>query len=156
MYRERGLGGSKATEVVGHAADRKQRINDALDKQLERSSPSTSRAINGKDKPLIMGGKQPPSDLRDSRSASASASLTKNNCSDGTEVITAYVNGGDHACACVTHKPARSQLLSMSSQTSSDTVNGNCLGWAATKEENIGNIGNIGSSKTRKYRRKYR
>ncbi|CAN6579599.1 unnamed protein product [Malus baccata var. baccata] len=55
MYRERGLGGSKATEVVGPAADRKQRINDALDKQLERSSPSTSRAINGKDKPLIMG-----------------------------------------------------------------------------------------------------
>ncbi|CAN6579598.1 unnamed protein product [Malus baccata var. baccata] len=80
MYRERGLGGSKATEVVGPAADRKQRINDALDKQLERSSPSTSRAINGKDKPLIMGGKQPPSDRRDSRSASAS--LTKNNCSD--------------------------------------------------------------------------
>ncbi|XP_070679510.1 putative casein kinase II subunit beta-4 isoform X13 [Malus domestica] len=55
MHRERGLGGSKATEVVGPAADRKQRINDALDKQLERSSPSTSRAINGKDKPLIMG-----------------------------------------------------------------------------------------------------
>ncbi|KAM2285339.1 hypothetical protein ACFX1S_037948 [Malus domestica] len=80
MYRERGLGGSKATEVVGPSADRKQRINDALDKQLERSSPSTSRAINGKDKPLIMGGKQPPSDHRDSRSASAS--LTKNNCSD--------------------------------------------------------------------------
>ncbi|CAN6579597.1 unnamed protein product [Malus baccata var. baccata] len=83
MYRERGLGGSKATEVVGPAADRKQRINDALDKQLERSSPSTSRAINGKDKPLIMGGKQPPSDRRDSRSASAS--LTKNNCSDESE-----------------------------------------------------------------------
>ncbi|XP_008373632.1 casein kinase II subunit beta-1-like isoform X5 [Malus domestica] len=80
MHRERGLGGSKATEVVGPAADRKQRINDALDKQLERSSPSTSRAINGKDKPLIMGGKQLPSDHRDSRSASAS--LTKNNCSD--------------------------------------------------------------------------
>ncbi|KAM1787524.1 hypothetical protein ACFX11_037913 [Malus domestica] len=80
MYRERGLGGSKPTEVVGPAADRKQRINDALDKQLEQSSPSTSRAINGKDKPLIMGGKQPPSDHRDSRSASAS--LTKNNCSD--------------------------------------------------------------------------
>ncbi|XP_009371849.2 casein kinase II subunit beta-1 isoform X2 [Pyrus x bretschneideri] len=80
MYRERGLGGSKATEVVGPAADRKQRINDALDKQLERSSPSTSRAMNGKDKPLIMGGKQPPSDHRNSRSASAS--LTKNNCSD--------------------------------------------------------------------------
>ncbi|XP_070679507.1 casein kinase II subunit beta-1-like isoform X8 [Malus domestica] len=83
MHRERGLGGSKATEVVGPAADRKQRINDALDKQLERSSPSTSRAINGKDKPLIMGGKQLPSDHRDSRSASAS--LTKNNCSDESE-----------------------------------------------------------------------
>ncbi|XP_050379246.1 putative casein kinase II subunit beta-4 isoform X2 [Argentina anserina] len=47
MYRERGLGGSKMTEVG--AVDRK-RINEALDKQLERSSPSTSRAaINGKD-----------------------------------------------------------------------------------------------------------
>lgn len=79
MYRERGVGGSKVTEV-GPAVDRK-RINDALDKQLERSSPSTSRAINGKDKPLIMGGKQPPSDHRDSRSASAS--LAKTNCSDG-------------------------------------------------------------------------
>lgn len=79
MYRERGVGGSKTTEV-GPAVDRK-RINDALDKQLERSSPSTSRAINGKDKPLIMGGKQPPSDHRDSRSAAAS--LAKTNCSDG-------------------------------------------------------------------------
>ncbi|CAB4279371.1 unnamed protein product [Prunus armeniaca] len=78
MYRERGVGGSKTTEV-GPAVDRK-RINDALDKQLERSSPSTSRAINGKDKPLIMGGKQPPSDHRDSRSAAAS--LAKTNCSD--------------------------------------------------------------------------
>ncbi|XP_065878201.1 casein kinase II subunit beta-1-like isoform X2 [Euphorbia lathyris] len=44
MYRDRGLGGSKME--VG--PDRK-RINDALDKHLERSSPSTSRAINGKD-----------------------------------------------------------------------------------------------------------
>jgi hypothetical protein len=78
MYRERGSGGSKMTEVG--PVDRK-RINDALDKQLERSSPSTSRAaINGKDKPLIMGGKG-PSDHRDSRSASAS--LSKTNCSDG-------------------------------------------------------------------------
>ncbi|KAM1050249.1 hypothetical protein ACFX13_032753 [Malus domestica] len=80
MYRERGVVGSKAAEVLGPSVDRKQRINDALDKQLERSSPSTSRGINGKDKPLIMAGKQPPSDHRDSRSASAS--LTKTNCSD--------------------------------------------------------------------------
>ncbi|KAB2622797.1 casein kinase II subunit beta-like [Pyrus ussuriensis x Pyrus communis] len=78
MYRERGVVGSKTAEVLGPAVDRKQRINDVLDKQLERFSPSTSRAINGKDKPLIMGGKQPPSDHKDSRSAS----LTKTNCSD--------------------------------------------------------------------------
>ncbi|XP_038990519.1 casein kinase II subunit beta-1-like isoform X3 [Hibiscus syriacus] len=45
MYRERAAGGSKGE--VG-SVDRK-RINEALDKQLERSSPSTSRAINGKD-----------------------------------------------------------------------------------------------------------
>ncbi|TQE08132.1 hypothetical protein C1H46_006258 [Malus baccata] len=92
MYREQGLGGSKATEVVGHAANPKQRINDVLDKQLERSSPSTSRAINDKDKPLIMGGKQPPSNLRDSRPASASASLTKNNCSDGLKFLSFFLS----------------------------------------------------------------
>lgn len=44
MYRERGIGGSKSEVVVGQI-DRK-RINDALDKQLERSSPSTSRGRN--------------------------------------------------------------------------------------------------------------
>lgn len=43
MYREQGGVGSKA-EVA--SVDRK-RINDVLDKQLERSSPSTSRTING-------------------------------------------------------------------------------------------------------------
>ncbi|GLT91165.1 hypothetical protein SLE2022_090660 [Rubroshorea leprosula] len=74
-HRERGVGGSKAE--VG-TVDRK-RINEALDKQLERSSPSTSRAINGKDKSVhsILAGKLPP-DHRDSRSAS----LPKANASD--------------------------------------------------------------------------
>ncbi|GKV10760.1 hypothetical protein SLEP1_g22080 [Rubroshorea leprosula] len=74
-HRERGVGGSKAE--VG-TVDRK-RINEALDKQLERSSPSTSRAINGKDKSVhsILTGKLPP-DHRDSRSAS----LPKANASD--------------------------------------------------------------------------
>lgn len=62
MYRERGGGGgggggSKAAEMGHVVADRK-RINEALDKHLERSSPSTSattttvttaRALNGKD-----------------------------------------------------------------------------------------------------------
>ncbi|GKU95658.1 hypothetical protein SLEP1_g8989 [Rubroshorea leprosula] len=75
-HRERGLGGSKME--VG-SVDRK-RINEALDKQLERSSPSTSRAINGKDNKSahsILMGKHPP-DHRDSRSAS----LAKANASD--------------------------------------------------------------------------
>ncbi|GMJ12440.1 casein kinase II beta chain 1 [Hibiscus trionum] len=65
MYRgERGIGGSKGE--LG-AVDRK-RINEALDKQLERSSPSTSRVINGKDKSAryLLTGKH----LRDSRSVS--------------------------------------------------------------------------------------
>ncbi|CAJ2645912.1 unnamed protein product [Trifolium pratense] len=46
MYRERVSVGSKADVA---SVDRK-RINDVLDKQLERSSPSTSRTINGKDR----------------------------------------------------------------------------------------------------------
>lgn len=78
MYRERGVGGPKPE--VG-PVDRK-RINEALDKQLERSSPSTSRSagINGRDSKqaqAVLMGKTPP-DQRDSRSAS----LSKTNCSD--------------------------------------------------------------------------
>lgn len=77
MYRERGAGGSKSEVVVG-PVDRK-RINDALDKQLERSSPSTSRTtINGKDMSVLLG-KHPADHQRDSRSAS----LSKNHASDG-------------------------------------------------------------------------
>ncbi|KAI7994255.1 Casein kinase II subunit beta-1 [Camellia lanceoleosa] len=69
MYRERGGGGSRSE--MGHV-DRK-RINDALDKHLERSSPSTSRALNGKDKDRLVAqslltGAKPPADHRDSRS----------------------------------------------------------------------------------------
>lgn len=79
MYKDRG---SKAD--MG-AVDRK-RINDALDKHLERSSPSTSKGLNGKDKDRLSAqsiinstsGKQ-PSDQRDSRAIS----LSKNRCSDG-------------------------------------------------------------------------
>lgn len=78
MYRERGIGGSK-TEV--EPVDRK-RINDALDKHLERSSPSTSRAINGKDfsSQSFLMGKQPP-DLKDP--------LSKNNVPDGISLLLA-------------------------------------------------------------------
>ena len=83
MYRgERAAGGFKGE--VG-SVDRK-RINEALDKQLERSSPSASRAINGKDKSAhsLLIGKHPPDHHRDSRSVS----LPKANASDGIDIIT--------------------------------------------------------------------
>ncbi|KAF5935757.1 hypothetical protein HYC85_026886 [Camellia sinensis] len=64
MYRDRGGGGSRSE--MG-PVDRK-RINDALDKHLERSSPSTSRSFNAKDKDRLSA--QPTPDHRDSRSAS--------------------------------------------------------------------------------------
>ncbi|KAK8267886.1 hypothetical protein V6Z11_D11G030100 [Gossypium hirsutum] len=80
MYRgERAAGGSKGE--LG-SVDRK-RINEALDKQLERSSPSTSRATNGKDKSAhsLLVGKHPPDHHRDSRSTS----LPKANASHVTD-----------------------------------------------------------------------
>lgn len=87
MYRERG-GGSSKSEIVGGPLDRK-RINDALDKHLEKSSPSTSRALSSKDKerlsvPSTSAGKS-QLDHRDSRSAAAS--LSKNKCSDGLSFL---------------------------------------------------------------------
>lgn len=80
MHRERG-GGSSKSEMVG-SLDRK-RINDALDKHLEKSSPSTSKGLNIKDKdrlsvPSTSAGKTPP-DHRETRSAS----LSKGKCTDG-------------------------------------------------------------------------
>ncbi|GFZ02045.1 casein kinase II beta chain 2 [Actinidia rufa] len=78
MYRERrGGGGGGGSRLEMGNVDRK-RINDALDKHLERSSPSTSRAFNGKDKQSIFTGAKPPPDHRDSRSAS----LAENKRSD--------------------------------------------------------------------------
>ncbi|XP_048323452.2 agamous-like MADS-box protein AGL28 [Ziziphus jujuba] len=88
MYRDRG-GGSSKLEMVGGPLDLK-RINDALDKHLEKSSPSTSRALSSKDKetffiPSTSTGKS-QLDHCDSRSAAAAAvSLCKNKCSDGLE-----------------------------------------------------------------------
>ncbi|KAJ0053693.1 hypothetical protein Pint_00052 [Pistacia integerrima] len=84
MYRDRG-GGAKS-EIVGGSLDRK-RINDALDKHLEKSSPSTSRALSSKDKdrlsvPSTSTGKS-QLDHRDSRSAS----IAKNKCSDGIRLL---------------------------------------------------------------------
>lgn len=85
MYRDRGGGGgSSRSEFVAGPLDRK-RINDALDKHLEKSSPSTSRGgLNSKDKekrsvPSTSTGKSQQLDPRDSRSTS----LSKNKCSEG-------------------------------------------------------------------------
>ncbi|XP_042955506.1 putative casein kinase II subunit beta-4 isoform X1 [Carya illinoinensis] len=84
MYRDRGGGGgSSRSEIVAGPLDRK-RINDALDKHLEKSSPSTSRGgLNSKDKeklsvPSTSTGKSQQLDPRDSRPTS----LSKNKCSD--------------------------------------------------------------------------
>ena len=84
MHRDRpafGGVGTGASKLDVTPIDRK-RINEALDKQLERSSPSTSRTvINGKDNkpsaPQSVLMTKPPSDQRDSHSAS----LSKTNCS---------------------------------------------------------------------------
>ncbi|KAK8693381.1 hypothetical protein V6N13_070965 [Hibiscus sabdariffa] len=85
MYsqRDRG-GGSSKSELVGGPLDRK-RLNDALDKHLEKSSPSTSRGFDRKDKERS----SVPStsivksqlDHRDSRSAA----LSKAKCDEESE-----------------------------------------------------------------------
>ncbi|CAN6486773.1 unnamed protein product [Victoria cruziana] len=87
MYKERSVGSeartgaSKSDLTLRDPLDRK-RINDALDKHLERSSPSTSKAgVNGsKDRiaiPSTSSGKM-NTDHKDGRSGS----LSKNKCSD--------------------------------------------------------------------------
>ncbi|XP_057518820.1 casein kinase II subunit beta-1-like [Amaranthus tricolor] len=91
MYNNRG-----SKSEMG-AVDRK-RINEALDKHLERSSPSTSKGLNGKDKDRLTiisasSGKQ-PSNQRDSRPVS----LSNNRCSDDeseTDSEESDVSGSD-------------------------------------------------------------
>ena len=81
MYRDRGGSaiGSSRTELVGGTLDRK-RINDALDKHLEKSSPSTSRGLISKDKERLSVHPNSADKLQlDSRMASHS----KDKCSDG-------------------------------------------------------------------------
>ncbi|GAB4861999.1 Putative casein kinase II subunit beta-4 [Ancistrocladus abbreviatus] len=78
-----GGGGSLKSEIG--ALDRK-RVNDALDKHLEKTSPSASRGLNPKDKDGRLSGPststgRAASDHRDSRSGAAA--LSKNSkCSD--------------------------------------------------------------------------
>uniref|UniRef100_M1A9X3 Casein kinase II subunit beta n=1 Tax=Solanum tuberosum TaxID=4113 RepID=M1A9X3_SOLTU len=60
MYRDRGGGGgggggSSKSEMIGGPLDRK-RINDALDKHLEKLSPSTSRSLKDKAVPSTSTG----------------------------------------------------------------------------------------------------
>ena len=98
MYKDRGGfgGGSSRSDIVGGPLDRK-RINDALDKHLEKSSPSTSRGLNNssKDKerlsvPSTSTGKSlqhHQQQLDHHRADSRSASLSKNKCSDGTSAF---------------------------------------------------------------------
>ncbi|GAB4844263.1 Putative casein kinase II subunit beta-4 [Ancistrocladus abbreviatus] len=94
MYKERGGassagggagGGGSSKSEIG-ALDRKLRVNDALDKHLEKTSPSTSRGFNPKEKDSRLSGPststgRTTSDHRDSRSG-VSALSKNNNCSD--------------------------------------------------------------------------
>ncbi|CAL5398174.1 unnamed protein product [Camellia sinensis] len=116
MYRDRGGGGgggggSSKSEIVGEPLDRK-RINDALDKQLQKSSPSASRGLNSsnKDKDRVslpststaagsavaVAGKLQPLDGRDTRPSSTPSA--KNKCSDEeseTDTEESDVSGSD-------------------------------------------------------------
>ncbi|KAK4260308.1 hypothetical protein QN277_003445 [Acacia crassicarpa] len=94
MYRvEGGVVGSKSE--VG-SVDRK-RINDVLDKQLERSSPSTSRAIRAKDRSSeqLLFPSKPPSDPRDSRAASISKNSNPSHEESETDSEASDVSGSD-------------------------------------------------------------
>lgn len=83
MYRDRGGGGgggggSSKSEMIGGPLDRK-RINDALDKHLEKLSPSTSRSLKDKAVPSTStgGGGGAGKSHFDHRNTN------KNKCSDG-------------------------------------------------------------------------
>ncbi|KAK4262515.1 hypothetical protein QN277_028067 [Acacia crassicarpa] len=92
MYRQRGGVGSRSE--VG-SVDRK-RINDVLDKQLERSSPSTSRVIKAKDSSAqsILAAKL-PYDHRDSHSASVFKNPEASDEESETDSEASDVSGSD-------------------------------------------------------------
>ncbi|CAN1146061.1 Casein kinase II subunit beta-1 [Linum perenne] len=83
MYRDRGGAGvgSSRSELVGGTLDRK-RINDALDKHLEKSSPSTSRGLSSKDKDRLSVPPNSTGKLQLNHHDSRTASLSKSKCSD--------------------------------------------------------------------------
>ncbi|XP_057449744.1 casein kinase II subunit beta-1-like isoform X2 [Lotus japonicus] len=76
MYRDRG-GAVGSKSEVAPPVDRK-RINDVLDKQLERSSPSTSRPINAKDRASLLSSTA----HRDSRNPAPPPISKNSNASD--------------------------------------------------------------------------
>ncbi|XP_004248982.1 putative casein kinase II subunit beta-4 [Solanum lycopersicum] len=84
MYRDRGGGGSSKSEMVGG-----KRINDALDKQLDKSLASTSRALKDKTVPSTstvtgkLHQRHPNHHMDHQRDTlSSSTPTTKNKCSD--------------------------------------------------------------------------
>ncbi|CAA3013093.1 Casein kinase II, beta subunit [Olea europaea subsp. europaea] len=80
MYRDRGRGGGSLKG--GEMLDRK-RINDALDKHLEKSSPSTSRnKPSSSSIPSTSASAGKHVEHRDAR-APSNLNTSKNMCSDG-------------------------------------------------------------------------
>lgn len=87
MYRDRGGGGSSK---AGEMLDRK-RINDALDKHLEKSSPSTSRNKGSAVAvPSTSAAAGKHVDPRDTRSSSA-LTASKNKLSDGALFVSLFL-----------------------------------------------------------------
>ncbi|KAI3410246.1 Casein kinase II subunit beta (CK II beta) [Psidium guajava] len=78
MYKDRGGGGGGSSK--SEAVDRRRIINDALDKQLEKSSPSTSRSRD-KERIAVPSTSTGKSHL-DHRESGPAASLSKSKCSD--------------------------------------------------------------------------
>ncbi|KAL3334920.1 hypothetical protein AABB24_031246 [Solanum stoloniferum] len=95
MYKERRVGGGSKTEM-GRVGDRK-RLNEALDKHLERSSPSTStttvRGTNGKDhrfalsksKDQLRNSAPPPPDNKCSDESETDSEASDISGSDGED-----------------------------------------------------------------------
>jgi casein kinase II subunit beta len=75
-----GGGGSSRSEILGGAIDRK-RINDALDKHLKKSSPSTSRVFTSKDKDSV-----PSTSTAKSQLHSRSPDVESDTDSEGSDV----------------------------------------------------------------------
>ncbi|XP_057512540.1 putative casein kinase II subunit beta-4 [Actinidia eriantha] len=96
MYRDRGGGGgSSKAEIGGGPLDRK-RINDALDKHLEKSSPSTSRNIKDRERVSVPSTSTVKSQQQLDRRDTALPS--KNKCSDEeseTDSEESEVSGSD-------------------------------------------------------------